>query len=429
MELISLTALLDARERRSAQQRALLHRFGQPLICFTMNIAGPEKCSPLIEKGFQLGSRLLRDQLTALRIPLLHTQEQLLPTGPEGYYVAAASPDALKALTTALEDSLPVGRLFDMDVLHSDGQKVSRSSPRTCLLCNRPAAICGRSRAHALPELQACTKELLLQAVRQQQARLLASLATRALLFEVCVTPKPGLVDCNNSGSHADMDRFTFMASAAALSPYFEDFARIGMETAVLSPAEAFSRLRLHGREAEGAMLRATGGVNTHKGAIFTLGLLCAAAGRSNSREPAHLAATVAALTQGLTARECACARHGVAGARAEVEAGLPSVLGTGLPVLRRRLSEGLSLNDAAVCALLALLQVAQDTNIISRSNAETLAALQEELLPLLQAMPDRQTLLHLDQRFISLGLSPGGSADLLAATLFLHLLSETTDE
>lgn len=93
-------------------------------------------------------------------------------------------------------------------------------------------------------------------------------------------TPKPGLVDRRNSGSHTDMDSFTFMSSAAALYPYFEACAKVGRETMDRPAPETFAALRPLGCEAEGEMLDATGGVNTHKGAVFSIGITCAALGR-----------------------------------------------------------------------------------------------------------------------------------------------------
>ena len=94
----------------------------------------------------------------------------------------------------------------------------------------------------------------------------------RALLYEVCATPKPGLVDRHNCGSHRDMDIFTFVDSTAALAPYLEDAVRLGQESAALPPEETFRRLRHRGFLAERGMFRTTGGVNVHKGAIFSVG-------------------------------------------------------------------------------------------------------------------------------------------------------------
>jgi len=105
------------------------------------------------------------------------------------------------------------------------------------------------------------------------------NLALTATLYEVSAAPKPGLVDPFSRGAHSDMDYFTFLASAAALAPFFVDFARIGAEFAGESPG-LLAELRKLGIEAEKSMYAATQGINTHKGLIFSMGLACAAAGK-----------------------------------------------------------------------------------------------------------------------------------------------------
>jgi triphosphoribosyl-dephospho-CoA synthetase len=107
---------------------------------------------------------------------------------------------------------------------------------------------------------------------------IIGMLAARALREEVCATPKPGLVDRHDSGAHSDMSLDTFLKSAQALEPYLTQFANIGF-TSDCMPSGLFGRLCEDGKRAEDAMLCATGGANTHKGAIFSLGLACAAAG------------------------------------------------------------------------------------------------------------------------------------------------------
>lgn len=440
---VTLPEILDARERRVQRQRELLHIYNKPLICFTMNIAGPVKTSPLIEEGFAWGKELLTAQLAG--IPILHFEDRNANTGCEAFFVADAGPDTLKALTAEIEDELPIGRLFDLDVLTADGQKLSRQdlglSQRTCLLCGKPAYLCSRSRAHSVAELQEKTTQILTEALSSKDAGYIAVLAQRALLFEVCITPKPGLVDRQNSGSHKDMDIFTFLSSTATLGAYFEDCARIGMETAV--PEEAFRRLRFRGRLAEQEMLRATGGVNTHKGAIFSLGLLCAAAGSlpKKVRSSEAILSRCAALTEGLTSRDFAgltnenavsngqklYVHHGITGIRGEAEAGFPTVLHVGLPVLKEGLHQGLTLNDAGCASLLAILSAADDTNLIARSSREVGLRIREEIRNLLmhEPFPVRDTLNKLDSAFIAANLSPGGSADLLAASLFLLFMDE----
>lgn len=440
---ITLAEILEAREQRVLRQKELLTQYGKSLICFTLNIAGPVKDSPLIQAGFRLGDRLLNAQLEGSGIRILHRETLFAPTGPTGFYVADADALHLKKLACEAEDSSPAARLFDMDVLAPDGSKYSREdlglAPRKCLICQNDARICGRSRTHTVEQLQEKTNELLQNALWSDTARQLASTAVQSLLWEVCTTPKPGLVDCQNSGSHTDMDIFTFCSSAAGLYPYFEHCVRIGLETAEL-PAEAtLSRLRLPGKAAEQVMYAATGGVNTHKGAIFSLGILCAAAGRTRSRDGDILLDQCAQMTRGICRRELGMgrtngqalyAKYGTRGIRGQAEMGFPAVK-VGLEVLSNGLAQGLSLNDSGCAALLHMLVTAEDTNLLHRSDPDTCQSILRELTELLAAepYPTKDRLNTLDADFIQKNLSAGGSADLLALVYFLHLLGKKRQE
>lgn len=440
--------MLDARERRAAHQRTLLGQYQNTLLCFTMNIAGPVKNSPLIQAGFELGDELLRRQLLVHRIPVLHREMRMEKTGCEAMYVLGCDPLTAKRVAVTVEDGTEAGRLFDMDVLRPDGRKVERQAlgldGRKCLICGGPAQDCARSRAHSVSALQERTTQILEDAVTRHRAEQIARFACQALLYEAATTPKPGLVDRSNSGSHRDMDFFTFQASAAALWPYFERCARIGMETRAEPPTETFSALRTPGLLAEGAMLDATGGVNTHKGAIFSLGILCAAAGRLGpDAPPEELLRECGRMSAGLVSRDFAdltpetavttgqklYLQHGITGIRGQAEAGFPVVLQVGLPKLEAGLAAGLSVNDASCAALLAMMAVAEDTNLISRSDCETQRQTAREITSLLEQtpFPSKAQLQALDDAFIRQNLSPGGTADLLAMVYLLHFLKEKT--
>lgn len=438
MEQVSLIEILEAREARVLLQQQLLTRFQMPLICFTMNIAGPVKVSPKIREAFQLGSSLLLTRLAERGIIVHYLQEHCPATGCEGYYVADAPAELLKSIAVDLEEETPLGRLFDMDVLTPEGEKLQRPIPRRCLICGENAAICGRSRAHSVPELQNATAELL---TGLSEPELVGLLAQKALLMEVFCTPKPGLVDRRNSGSHRDMDIFTFLKSVTALGIYFRDCAATGTETAHLAPKDTFRRLRRLGKQAEDAMFSATGGVNTHKGAIFTLGLLCGATGRLTGlpRVPKALCAQCAEMTDGITTTDFAgvtaenavtagqrlYAQYGITGIRGEAEQGFPAVLRAGLPVLLDGISKGKELNDCGCAALLSILSQTEDTNLIHRSDRATQQSVKAQLQGLLakEPFPSREALEQLDEEFIQKNLSPGGSADLLAASFFLYFL------
>ena len=421
---VSVMEILAARDIRAATQKRLLDQFRKPLICFTMNIAGPIKYSDAILEGFRLGKRLLEARLNPL-----HFEESISGTGCEAFYVADLPAAELKWICVMIEDSQPLCRLFDMDVLDIDGRKLSRDElglpGRTCLLCDQPAHQCSSRRTHTVDQLQEETARLLIQA---NNKAFIASLAYQALVQEVITTPKPGLVDQNNNGSHKDMDLPLFLKSASALRGYFYEAAQ----------GEVFPALRQKGLAAEKAMLDATGGVNTHKGAIFTMGLLCAAAARRKT--VADILAECAAMTKGITAADFAgitwenartagqklYARYGITGIRGQAEQGFPAVKRTGLPVLQQGLSKGLSLNDAGCAALLHILCTVEDTNLITRSNPETAKAIVKKISQLLAhtPFPAPDVLETMDREFIEQNLSPGGSADLLAATYFLHFLT-----
>lgn len=260
--------------------------------------------------------------------------------------------------------------------------------------------------------------------------------AIEALHEELAAFPKPGLVSLADRGAHRDMDARTFLACLRALRGFFGEAARAGLDGA------PFVVLRALGGAAEARMLDATDGVNTHRGAIFALGLIAAAAGRAARRsgEPgratlrAELRVLGAELRDGLPADPrshgaLAVRRHGVPGARAEAVAGLPHVFDVALPALERSLGRGVTPRAAAVEALLHLVAVLPDTNLLHRGGAEGLAFARESARDFLRAggvhHPRWEASVRAMHRaFVARNLSPGGSADLLAAGLFVRRLS-----
>lgn len=268
--------------------------------------------------------------------------------------------------------------------------------------------------------------------------------AIEAMLYEVSATPKPGLVDRANNGAHHDMDFFTFMSSAAALRGSFDAFARIGVQHQAGPLHEMLPALQQAGRTAEQQMFALTQGVNTHKGMIFSLGMLAGAAGRlaaqGETLSAEKLCRTVAALCTGITAAayagireqgqltkgEAMYLKYGVTGVRGEVENGFPTVRRTGLPVCRELREKGLAINDVLVGTLIALMAENQDTNILGRHDLETLQAVQQAAKDVLAlgsvgTEAGRRAICRMDEEFIERYISPGGSADLVAATHFLY--------
>ena len=443
MEQITLSQILAARDRRAENQRRLLDRHGCPVISFTMNIPGPVKNSLVIGRAFRVGLERLRAALDQAGLTPLDPLLTDADTGCEYLCAVKSGAPRLKALCEAIENGSPLGRLFDMDVLDQDGEKLSRQKQRCCIVCGASGKGCASRRLHSVAELQLATDRLLETGLLEADACRVGRLVTGALLEEVNTTPKPGLVDRNNTGAHRDMTRQTFYDSAQALQGYWPACFRAGAETAGSAPEETFTRLKEMGLEAEEEMLRATDGVNTHKGAVFLLGTVCGAVGRLWSpqapcREPSAIAEVCARMSRTAMEKECSeikargrgrsfgeelYLRYGIKGARGELAAGLPSVLTIGLPWLQAALDRGLNRNDAGAVALLHLIAQGTDTNLIHRGGFEDAASAVRTVRALLEdtPFPSPETIRRLDDDFIRRNLSPGGSADLLAATWFLY--------
>ena len=402
---VTLEEILRAHDTRADAQRRLLRTYRLPLVSFTMNIAGPVKSSPLITLAFDTGLEALYD---ALGQPM--AAEIIRPaTGCEALLVYDRPAAELKAACLALETATPVGRLYDLDVLDTDGNKLSRLVQRTCLICGGPVTVCSRSRAHGLDAIVNRTREILVDFA----AGYLADLAAKALTEEVRLTPKPGLIDERNNGAHSDMDLPLFLRSIDALTPWLRRITALS-----LSGADA-AALQAAGLEAETAMFRATGGVNTHKGALFSFSVMLAALGRYLTEGGdvfAHAAALAAELTPPRDTHGAAVAqRHQVGGARAEVLAGFPTA---------RKAAELLQTHDP-LTALLWLMAHTEDTNLYHRGGVEGAVFVKEQAAAILAAPPEQRTALMqvLDDALIDRWLSPGGSADLLALALFLGKL------
>jgi triphosphoribosyl-dephospho-CoA synthase len=265
-------------------------------------------------------------------------------------------------------------------------------------------------------------------------AERIGTLAADCLKLEIHTYPKPGLVSHVDCGAHSDMDAAMLVRSADTLAPFFIDLAAAGAAGAKMG------RLRQIGLAAERAMLAATGGVNTHRGAIFGLGLLATAAGLqahrgigaslgrivANHWGPDILAGPAPANSHGgIVAR-----RYSSGGARMEAARGFPAIFRTALPML---LETEASLPDdpeaARVQACMSLIATVEDTNLLYRGGPRGLAFARAAASAFLDGggviRPDWRDLaadIHL--AFIARNLSPGGCADLLAMTLFVHQLN-----
>lgn len=250
--------------------------------------------------------------------------------------------------------------------------------------------------------------------VSSHRCQALADLARSALLEELALYPKPGLVSLVDSGSHRDMDHTHLRASANALHAAFRELAHAGANGAAFK-----ANLVPIGLRAERVMLTATGGVNTHRGALFALGLLAAAAaGNSTNIRAAVVAQWGAELAEHMS--------PGRAGAREEAAQGFPSIFQLALPHFQSMIQSGRSRQAAAMETLFLLIANVDDTNLVHRGGLDGSVFAKNRAAFFLNAggtsQPDWLDLAKLiHSEFVGRNLSPGGSADLLAGTLFVY--------
>ncbi|HXQ01794.1 MAG TPA: triphosphoribosyl-dephospho-CoA synthase [Candidatus Udaeobacter sp.] len=267
------------------------------------------------------------------------------------------------------------------------------------------------------------------------RADLLARLATQALIEEAELTPKPGLVDRRGPGAHADMTLDTMHRSAHSLFPTFKLIAQIAERR---NPTRQLrEQLGAAGRNGEREMLVASGGCNTHRGAIWTLGLLVAAAAMRHPVENASMIGRCAAQLARFQDRHApASSTNGsvvariyrVAGARGEAKLGFPHIVQIGLPALLEARAKGTSEDRARLDALMAIMASLVDTCLLHRGGLHALEIAKKGALEVLRkggtgTADGFGALMSLDASLFGFKASPGGSADLLAGTLFVDFL------
>jgi len=417
----------DARQRELDRTLALSGPGTSSILFLSVNIPGPDKHRP----GTALLLQEALDRLrTAVGLELLATGRDLL--GPYHLGSTPVAPLAAKQAAMALEAGSPWGRLLDVDVYRPDGTQVDRAGllnpPRSCLVCAEPARECILLGRHSSRQLLERVDALLAPwALHPRQ------LATDALAANLCqgarreldLTPKPGLVDRQDSGSHPDLSHAGMATSIGLLPRYFDDLLRChrqGLPLAMFVQA---------GIQAEQRMTRAIQ-ANGHKGFIFLSGILLMAAWGCEGRVD-RLRGTISSLARDIFGSAGPVVSHGadlqrrlgVGGVRAEAEAGLPAVFEHGWPRYREALAAGWGADRAAFYLMAVLMQQVEDTTAISRCGLEGLSRLRRDgasLQRLLERQqPPEPWLAELNEDYRKIGLTMGGVADCLALTFALE--------
>ena len=432
---VALDAVLAARDARVARQQAMLQQ-GGVLLSLTLVAPGAVKRSPLLDAIFAAALAAIRPLISDARARL----EAVDDGGHHALYLLDGDARDWKKRVIALENRAPLARLWDIDIIDRDGAAISRRDlglpPRRCLICDGDAKSCARARRHSIGELQA---DIAHRYRLQQQAQAIAATMRQALITEATLTPKAGLVDAAHNGGHADMNLALFLKSADAIAPYLGDCAATGMTFAGTPASPAIlAAIRPIGLAAEAAMRAATGGVNTHKGAIFAFGLIAAALGKRLAEQHAATLADVQADVRALCAEILAelrqsgndsagkrgYARHGISGARGEAADGYATITRHALPAYRQALATDGNSRRALHLALVTLYAVNDDSTTLARVGLDGLRAHQHWAR---QLLADRATLADETRLADAIAayardcaarrLSAGGSADLLALT------------
>ncbi len=270
----------------------------------------------------------------------------------------------------------------------------------------------------------------------------ISKFAIQAISYEAACFPSPGLVSPVSDGAHKDMEYFMFLDSTVSLIKPLILCCEAGLSND--EPKKIFETVRKIGVLGENEMFKATGGINTHKGMLFLMGIACAAVSKAiyDNKDFKEVRQIIMDMTEGMTQRELEAKKsfpdeklshgeklfklHGVSGIRGEVEKGLPIIFNFAIDFYNK--TEKLYINDRLIHTLIGIMQFCEDTTILHRHSLEVLKEVQAKA-KFITALGGMKTdfgvdaVYEMDKEFKRRNISPGGSADLLGLTVFLSLV------
>lgn len=405
-----MASILDLREKRDEYERRSVLTSGKTLITVRPNFPGSDKRN--LHSNF-VSFILCPEIESALGVEAIHRTHD--EEGLIFFIMTEMDKVEAKRICTDIEDTHQLGRLADIDVRDAEGT-ISRNEiglqSRKCYICEDQAAACTRSGRHGFGEVSGFFKEAVTNyLVSGPLETMIERLATFSLLAELCRETGFGCVTVESNGSHKDMDFWTFSKSIRSVAKGFGEITAFA--------ANDFASLREFGLELEERMFSSTGGINTHKGAIFIYlimiqGLLESGRYEDIPVEIRRISRPVledfgkVSESNGLKAYR----QHGILGIRGEAAGGFPKLFGDYLNVLE----DGFDLKRLT----LAVMADTDDTNVIHRAGIDSLRELQSKARHSLRDTLDTVTL-NIWCR--DKNISTGGSADLVGATVFAHLI------
>lgn len=450
----ALNKVLQAREER-AKIRSKMAQDGTASVSLTLNIPGYPKHNRLTEQIFLEILNDLKIALVANRIQCLKKEViDIIDEAGHIYLIGLnkTNPSLLliKQITEEFEMKHPLGRIIDVDVFDQNAKPVSSGKKKKCIICSDKSAIeCMRERNHDYAQIRDFIFSLMQNYLTKNRAdtikRKLSDIAAKALLYEVSLTPKPGLVDFMKSGAHVDMNYYSFLNSTSAISQYWSDFADAGLKFND-DLSQALPVIRQIGLRAEQDMFSATQNVNTQKGLIFLLGMSVFTTAyllKEKSMFDEHLfVKTIKEICNNLIEKELSSElsttnthgeetykKYGIqgAGVRFEAQNGFPIVFTEALPFLDKELNGHNLLNQEKtnqilITCLLKIMSTLNDSNVLYRKGLEESNRLKKSALSVLKKELSYQ---EFCDRCQAENISPGGSADMLALSLFFYFVKQ----
>lgn len=447
--MFDINKFLEDRENRVSYQLSLVEKFKLPLLTVRANYPGENKLETL---PTEITNIVANEIISIFEDDIVYSEVITSLEGKIYLFLIKKPPLEIKKNTIFFEETHILGRCVDLDVYDTNGTGLSRSDfnlpKRKCLICEELAFVCGRSMKHSHTEIKdkITSKYIEYQNYLKKKEKfstLLSDFSLEGMIYEVSSSPAFGLVTPLTQGSHKDMNFFTFLDSSFILKSGFKQMAEVMFSFLPLDIA--FKKIREIGKKTEKSMFEVTHGVNTHKGMIFLMGIAVGATARAiyEKRKFSEIKNIISEITRDilkdfenlntkkiLTHGERLYIDYGFSGIRGEIKNGLEIIFNGSLPIFNSTLKKTKNINLTALHTLIFLMSEVMDSTIVYRHDFKTLERVKKEMKELFDeggafAKPSQYFNL-LEKKYISQNISPGGSADLLAVTIFFSKVYNT---
>ena len=443
MDLIT-EFLLDRDKRVAYQEHLLKENKDKTLVTIRINYPGIEKSNYITDN---IVNTIYNEILTYYGKFIVFEDKYKNKEGIVAHFLFDLDFVNVKKEMINVEEEHILGRCLDIDVYTLKNDKVigiSRSDlfkkPRRCFICDLDAKICSRAQTHTIDEIKNYF-EVVYKNFKDSQKKTeslayeVSQMALKAMISEVSTFPSFGLVSPISSGAHKDMDYYTFLNSAVAITPFLKKMFEVGYS--YYSPEYIFDAIRDIGKECEEKMFEATNNINTHKGMIFLMGISMAAIGKAlyENKEFYQIQDIIKSMVKNilddfkelhkkekLTHGERLYLEYGFTGIRGQVQDGLSVLFDN---IIDNYINSDLKENDLYTQILIELMARVEDSTVVYRHDISTLRKVQSDAKDLLNmggifTEKGRQKCHHLEDLYIKENISPGGCADLLAISILL---------